>query len=305
MFMSLFSEAMASGDGESPGGNGSLPANFDTGYLNGFMQRKNSGGSEYSMPGSTDEPASPNIDDEFRFTELYHPAQVLTGLNHLRNSLQFCDVVILAGGQEFNCHRIVLASFSPYFNAMFTGNLAESTQNRVTINDIEASVMELIINYGYTSEVVINRQNVQALLSASNLLEILPVKEACCQFLEQNMDETNCIGIHCFAEAHACTELQQRSKKYTLKNYTTVNLQDEFLQLPKDKLTEFLKDDSLNVESEESVFKSVLRWLDYSVETRKGDFERVLEHVRLPLMSPYFLFDVVEKHEVIAGSQRY
>ncbi|XP_052772645.1 kelch-like protein 3 [Mya arenaria] len=289
---------MASGDAARPPDNVALPANFDASYLANFMQRKDSVDSTNSMPGSS------MMEEEYKFTEVSHPAQVLTGLNHLRNSQQFCDIVLLAGGQEFNCHKIVLASFSPYFHAMFTGNLAESTQDRVTINDLEASVMELLVNYGYTSEILINRQNVQALLSASNLLEILPVKEACGQYLEQNMDETNCIGIHCFAEAHACCELQQKSKDYILEHFTSVSLQEEYLQLNKEKLIEFLKDENLNVDNEESVFQSAVRWLDYDSEGRKGDFDKVLENVRLPLMSPYFLFDVVEKQEIVNTSDR-
>ncbi|XP_060581169.1 kelch-like protein 3 [Ruditapes philippinarum] len=273
------------------------PMNFDAGYLAGFCLRRNSADSTSSIQDSA-------TDEEFKFHEISHASQVLTGLNHLRVSNQFCDMTLAAGGQEFKCHKIVLASFSPYFNAMFTGNLAESTQDMVTINDVDASVMELLINYAYTSEILINRQNVQALLSASNLLEILPVKEACGQYLEHNMDETNSIGIHCFAEAHACIELQQTSKKYILRHFKSVCLQEEYLQLTKDKLIEFLQDEELNIDSEEQVYQSAVRWLDFDTEGRKNDFDKVLEHIRLPLISPYYLFDVVEKQEVISQSEK-
>ena len=275
-----------------------LPMNFYSSNLTACHARRSSCDSTASVQGSA------MIEEEYNFVEVSHPAQVLIGLNHLRMNRHFCDVTLCVGGQEFFCHKIVLASFSSYFNAMFTGNLAESSQDRVTLNDIEASVMELLINYAYTSEIVINRQNVQALLSASNLLEILPVKEACCQYLEQNMDEANCIGIHCFAEAHACTELQQKSKHYALEHFTAVSLQEEYLQLTMEKLTEFLKDDELCVASEEQVFHSAMRWLDYSTDSRKNNFDKVLENIRLPLMTPYFLYDTVEKQEVIKGSPK-
>ena len=275
-----------------------LPVNFYSSGLATCRTRRPSSDSTASVQGST------IFEEEYNFVEISHPAQVLTGLNHLRLNRHFCDVTLCVGGQEFSCHKIVLASFSSYFNAMFTGNLAESAQDRVTLNDIEANVMELLVNYAYTSEIIINRQNVQALLSASNLLEILPVKEACCSYLEQNMDETNCIGIHCFAEAHACTDLQKKSKQYILEHFIPVSLQEEYLQLTMDKLTEFLKDDELCVSSEEQAFHSAMRWLDYSTDTRKVNFDKVLEHIRLPLMTPYFLFDTVEKQEVIKDSLR-
>ena len=33
------------------------------------------------------------------------------------------------------------------------------------------------------------------------------------------MDETNCLGIHCFAEVHACTELMHRAKAFLLQHF--------------------------------------------------------------------------------------
>ena len=37
--------------------------------------------------------------------------------------------------------------------------------------------------------------------------------------VSRNMDETNCLGIHCFAEVHACTDLMNRAKSFVLKHF--------------------------------------------------------------------------------------
>ena len=47
--------------------------------------------------------------------ESSHPNTVLEGLNRLRLSNELCDVVLCCGGQQFSCHRVVLASCSSYF----------------------------------------------------------------------------------------------------------------------------------------------------------------------------------------------
>ena len=60
-------------------------------------------------------PLSAVESDNFVFVESKHPNKVLEGLNSLRLNNAFCDVIICCGGQEFSCHRIVLASFSSYF----------------------------------------------------------------------------------------------------------------------------------------------------------------------------------------------
>lgn len=39
------------------------------------------------------------------------------------------------------------------------------------------------------------------------------------------MDEMNCVGIHCFAEAHSCKVLEKRSMEYILEHFSGVHKQ--------------------------------------------------------------------------------
>lgn len=273
----------------------SLPVNFCPSLLRGL--NRGSMESVMSINGSCES------GDDYRYAEVSHPAQMLAGLQTLRRNSKLCDVTLCVDGREFPCHRCVLAAFSSYFEAMFSGNMVESQQNKVTINGIESSILEKLLDYAYTSEITINRQNVQNLLAASNLLEIMQVKEACCHYLEQNMDETNVVGIHCFAEIHACDDLQQKSRDFILQNFTAVSQNEEFNNLSQSKLTELLSDDELIVDSEETVYEAAMRWLDHSSENRLGEFHHVLECVRLPMINPYYLHDFVEQNDVIKSCE--
>ncbi|KAJ8413706.1 hypothetical protein AAFF_G00082130 [Aldrovandia affinis] len=239
--------------------------------------------------------------EDYVFVEARHSNKVLEGLNSLRLNNAFCDVILCCGGQEFPCHRIVLASFSSYFQAMFSTDLMESRQERVAINGVEPQMIGMLVSYAYTAEVVISKANVQALLAAANLLDIMAVREACCRFMERQMDEINCVGIHCFAEAHSCRELERQSMEYILQHFSTVCRQEEFLSLCADKLTEIIASDHLNVPKEETVFEAAMLWLDKS-PSRRQSFEKVLEHIRLPLISPYYIHDVVESLPVVKES---
>lgn len=49
---------------------------------------------------------------------------------------------------------------------MFTGELAESRQTEITIRDIDEHAMGLLIEFCYTSKIVIDETNVQTLLPA-------------------------------------------------------------------------------------------------------------------------------------------
>ncbi|XP_056263451.1 kelch-like protein 2 isoform X2 [Pseudoliparis swirei] len=240
--------------------------------------------------------------EDYLFVEACHPNTVLQGLNSLRLNNAFCDVTLCCGGQEFPCHRIVLASFSSYFQAMFSTNLIESKQERVAINGVEPQMFGMLVSYAYTSEVYISNANVQALLAAANLLDVMAVQEACCRFMERQMDEINCVGIHCFAEAHSCKVLEKQSMDYIHEHFSAVSQQDEFLSLCVDKLAEIIASDFLNVPQEEMVFEAAMSWLN-TCTTRKQSFEKVLECIRLPLISPYYLHDVIESLDVVKENQ--
>ncbi|KAK7593017.1 hypothetical protein V9T40_007769 [Parthenolecanium corni] len=249
---------------------------------------------------STESSASDEVLDcgpssnEYVFLGKYHAANILSGLNSLRESDEFCDVVIQVDNARFPAHRNVLAAFSPYFKTMFQSKYVESKQNVVHLKSIEAETMSLLLNYAYTSGITITRTNCQNLLSAANLLQVMPVRNAACDFLESHMDTSNCLGICCFAESHACLDLQQKAFNFALKNFWNVSQNEEFLELTAEKLIELTSNDKLEVDSEELVFLAVKRWYNEQPEERSENFHEVMQTIRLPLIDPYFLFDCVQ-----------
>lgn len=50
-------------------------------------------------------------------------------------------------------HKVVLASCSEYFAAMFTGSLREAEQPEVTIERIDAQALQALIDYCYTGTI--------------------------------------------------------------------------------------------------------------------------------------------------------
>ena len=90
-----------------------------------------------------------------------HPRTTLEAINVLRKHRELCDVVLIVGQRKIFAHRVILSACSPYFHAMFTGELAESRQTEVTIRDIDENAMELLIDFCYTSGIVVEESNVQ------------------------------------------------------------------------------------------------------------------------------------------------
>lgn len=105
-----------------------------------------------------------------------------------------CDVQLVAGSVEVPAHRVVLASCSPYFCAMFTGmqaflvieelppehlidmytylfiivlncsflgNMSESKAHQVEIREVDGETLRKLVDYIYTAEIEVTEDNVQ------------------------------------------------------------------------------------------------------------------------------------------------
>nr|CAB3259972.1 kelch-like protein 24 [Phallusia mammillata] len=236
----------------------------------------------------------------YEFENTKHAGQVLTTFNQLRQSGLFTDVILSAANREFPCHRAVLVAGSRYFRAMFCNDHKESREMLVQINGMQADVMDLLLDYLYTSRASITADNVQLLLEASNLFQITSLGEACTKFLEAQLDPCNCIGMREFAEAHALSELFKKASELIMDKFADVVVHEEFLELPKTRVIDYISDDDINVSREEIVYEAVKRWVAHDPVVRSEDFAELLSYVRVPLIHPSYFVNVVECDEQVS-----
>lgn len=59
----------------------------------------------------------------------------------------------------------------------------------------------------------------QMLLPAANLLQLVEVRDACCDFLQSQLHPSNCLGIRAFADLHSCQELLHYSQTYIEQHF--------------------------------------------------------------------------------------
>lgn len=245
--------------------------------------------------------SSPQLDDD---TVKYeggskHGIKALMVMDDLRKRQQLCDVTICVGNKQLRAHRIVLCSFSSYFLAMFTGGMAESYEESVTINEVDGRAAELLVDYAYTGKLDITVDTVQSLLFASSLFQLTAIQKACSDFLLRQLHPSNCLGIRSFADTHSCAGLFEASEKYIHEHFNDVVQNEEFLLLSPNELALLLTCEDLNVNSEEDVYNALIAWARENVEERQSFLAELLGKVRLPSLSPHFLVDQVEKEELI------
>lgn len=234
-----------------------------------------------------------------------HHRQLLESLNVLRKRRELCDVLLIVGSTKIWAHRAVLSACSPYFQAMFTGELRgqESRQREIEIRDVDEHAMEVLVDFAYTAHAVIDENNVQVLLPASCLLQITEIQDKCCEYLKRQLDPSNCLGIRAFADTHTCHELLEYANKFTHDKFQEVIESEEFLLLPVNQLIEIISSDELNVQTEEQVYNAIISWVKYNVADRRQNLALVLQHVRLSQLTAKFLVGTVGSNLLIKSDE--
>lgn len=232
-----------------------------------------------------------------------HASKILLMMNEHRNSSQkLCDVIIKVGASEFFAHRSVLASCSPYFLAMFNGDMMESTQKVINLSGVKPHIMGILNDFAYTGMLDVREDNVQQLLAASTLFQFPEICDLCCKFLELQLDPSNCVGIRKYAEDHSASQFLPIVDCYILENFTQIIDSDEYQMLPYKVLEGLIGSFNLNVRSEEQVFLAVSKWIHFNVPERGYLIPKLLKNIKMPLLPIDFIMTKVETETLIRKS---
>ncbi|KAI8511286.1 hypothetical protein Bbelb_103860 [Branchiostoma belcheri] len=194
------------------------------------------------------------------------------------------DVTLRVGGLVFPHSRAALSKESPYFQAMFASNLRESREDEVTIEGVEADIMELLLESVGGRYPRVTEDNVLPLLSAADRLQFPNAKEECEYFLAEQITLDNCLGIWQLGKRHAASHLEFEAKKFICRHFSCLSSLEDFSVLDVSEVKEILSWDDLLVSEEETVLRTALAWLEFDKETREKYREEILSCVRTSLL---------------------
>ncbi|XP_072435377.1 kelch-like protein 23 isoform X1 [Chiloscyllium punctatum] len=224
----------------------------------------------------------------YEFKDTYHSAEFLDAFKEFYWNQLFTDITLESfSGQLFHCHKVALAACSTYFKIMFTADMREKATRIIKLPNIDDSILDALVNYVYTSEVLITKQNVQSLLETADLLQFISIKKACENFLIRHLDIDNCLGMHSFSEFHTCKDLERESRRMILSRFEDVSRQDEFLDINKDKLLFILSRENLNVWKKDILLEAIIKWIAYDIKNRIECLKELLKYIKADLDESY------------------
>ncbi|MGH0176202.1 UNVERIFIED_CONTAM: hypothetical protein FKN15_072305 [Acipenser sinensis] len=220
---------------------------------------------------------------------------ITQGLKQLLNAQQLCDVTLAVEGKKFMCHRVLLASVSPYFRAMFTSPLAESRLAEIRLEEVTPEVVQTVVHFIYTGEAGLNPDTAEDLFVAANRLQVLPLQDLCARFLFEHLSLDNCLGMYSLARSHHDPLLLRASLRLVAHNFPRVSRQKDFLLLDPGTLGSLLSSDRLGVESELEVYRAARRWAQHQPRQRNQHLPALLSHLRPGLLAEEELRKVREE----------
>ena len=212
--------------------------------------------------------------------------------------------------RTLRAHRTVLASFSSYFKALLGDNWEEGKKDETEIHGLDENAVRDLIEFAYSGNINISKDNVQTLLEAANYLGVESVKNSCGNFLKGEIDDDTCLCMWQLADVFTLEEVSKVAKQHALRRFTNVCKEEGFLSLPVSLLSNLFADEELSVviedqipsveEREKFVLQAVLQYVEHDVENRKDHRPELLSLVGLPTLSEPYIKDL-STHKLIDG----
>ena len=161
--------------------------------------------------------------------------------------------------------------------------------------------MRLVLDYFYTGTLEFSHLNFENVLILANLWDVPFLMSSCENFLQQELDVSNCLGLQFLVKKHQTfpSSFEAFVDKFILNNFMDICNQQEFLSLSVCRLVELLRNDLLRVKSEEIVFEAVLRWLEHDRCSRKQSTAELFREVRFGLLPSSYLTDRVLREDLV------
>lgn len=206
----------------------------------------------------------------------------LRNLNEYLDSAVYCDLTFIIGCERFACHRIILASSSPYFQALLTHRFKENDLNSIELRDIEPRIFSILLHYIYSGKIEIDNNNVQDILIASDMLQLDEVVQFCCHYLSISLNETNVIDTWKIADELECISLRENAEDYVLTHFCNLIQLDLIKDIPHKLFIKIIANDDLIIDNEQQVLEAILTWY---INNHEQSVEQLFDNVRLEYIS--------------------
>ena len=204
------------------------------------------------------------------------------------------DFTIETKNDEIHCHRLILASTFPYFTSYFRTNaLLGNDCTRSQLFFLDTKSVRKLVEFAYTGVINFGVDNIESLVEAAGYLQCDYVLTECDKYLAGFVNRNNnCMRYYVLARKFNLPQTSKIAYRQVLTFFADLIHTDSFKNMHPDDLKSFLKDDMLNIESEDLAVEALLVWCSHEPCERRQITQELLSHVRFNYCSISFLKSV-------------
>ena len=244
-----------------------------------------------------------------------HQLQLRVDIECLFDQEPLSDVqlVVVSGPERrrFRCHKVILASMSTYFHALFTGGMQESQQREIELHGVEPECFEQVLRLLYGKAVQITPNNLLTFMHLADFYGVPQLLERTEKLVEQlvTVRSRNCCAKLVEATELRCTQAQHHCLSVLRQDLAAAIKQEAFVQLEATVMGDVLAHDELLCPHEEVVLEGLMTWWRAQDEAMEGSrpqplLDHLLPLVRWPLLSTETLSLVEQQYPELRANPR-
>ncbi|KAG7212861.1 hypothetical protein KM043_002214 [Ampulex compressa] len=232
------------------------------------------------------------------------------------------DICLVVDGVEYPAHRLILCASSDVFQVMLMSpQWSESQESRVTLQETPqcAPIFSEFLRYFYTGQIRINYEVVLPILSLADKYNVKDLISLCLDYMQNHVALAAIHGtlVSWLQYTSNCghQNITQVCQNFIKWNLELVTKSADFGNFDLDILVSLLRQSSLVIKDEMTLYKCLEAWLDHQANRLRtqllhDELEATLQQlviavmspVRFPMMSPrqlaeLLLFPLTKKYK--------
>ena len=202
----------------------------------------------------------------------------------------------------YNEHSDFYVRVHSLYRSLCKSGVTEAALDYSVVKAEDADILDALVRFMYLGATDFTKKNVTSLATAADFIKHDELKRECENYLISNLSIQNLVACHQLSEKAHLPALSKECYQFRLKTFNQVVTTEWFLSLSIKELEDYLQDDELNVVSEDDVIEAILKWLQASTASEKGQegyIEVLFPCIRLEFCAKSKLESLSEDPEVI------
>lgn len=157
------------------------------------------------------------------------------------NTKDLSDVILLVENKHIYCHRVILASRSQYFSALYCHGFREAKEGVVEIGGVTYDEMINMLKYLYCDELVIDLRGINDLLTLCERFSLGSLKLRCEISLINSLTVENAALLFKYSKNYQCPRLKDSCLVYIQEFSEDVLKTSAIEDLDKESLLEIMR----------------------------------------------------------------